>query len=251
MSSLRLAIALVSAVLITGCAMQSTSISKNVSQQPERALPHRILLAEPDIRVHEISTGGIVEKVDEWSDKASQEATKSLESLAQSTNMFELVPPSRLTDAERATLEQYGALYALVAGSANLAQHSPFDAWKKRAADFDYTVGPGLADVAKNEKLDAVVFLVGTDYISSSGRKAAMVAGVLLAAFTGIVAVPASQPSFLTAGVVDMHTGEVLWFSTETRSGSGDLRDPAYVKTVVDDLFKTYPGAVKAADAKK
>ena len=177
MSPLRLAIALVSAVLITGCAMQSTSISKNVSQQPERPLPHRILLAQPDIRVHEISTGGIVEKVDEWSDKASQEATKSLESLAQSSNMFELVPPSQLTDAERATLEQYSALYILVAGSANLAQHSPFDAWKKRAADFDYTVGPGLADVAKNEKLDAVVFLVGTDYISSSGRKAAMEKG--------------------------------------------------------------------------
>ena len=173
MSLLRLAIALVSAAFITGCATQSTSISKSVSQQPERPLPHRILLAQPDIRVHEISTGGIVEKVDEWSDKASQEAAKSLESLAQSTNMFELVPPSKLTDAERDTLEQYSALYILVAGSANIAKRSPFDAWKKRAADFDYTLGPGLADIAKNEKIDAVVFLVGTDHISSSGRKAA------------------------------------------------------------------------------
>jgi hypothetical protein len=251
MSSLRLVIALVTTVSITGCANQSTSIGKGVSQQPERPLPHRILLAKPDIRVHEISTGGIVEKVDEWSDKASDEAAKSLESLAQSTNMFELVQPSKLTDAERVTLEQYSALYILVAGSANLAQHSPFDAWKKRAGDFDYTLGPGLADVAKNEKIDAVVFLVGTDHISSSGRKAAMVAGIFLAAFTGIALIPASVPSFLTAGVVDMRTGDVLWFSTETRSGSGDLRDPAYVKTVVDDLFKTYPGAVKAADAKK
>jgi hypothetical protein len=251
MTSVRLAIALLSVALITGCATQSTSLSKSVSQQSERPLPHRILLAQPDIRVHEISTGGIVEKVDEWSDKASQEATKSLEALAQSSNMFELVPPSKLTDAERATLEQYSALYILVAGSANLAQHSIYDAWKKRAADFDYTLGPGLAGVANNEKIDAVVFLVGTDHISSSGRKAAMVLGALGAALLGFGYIPTSVPSFLTVGVVDMHTGEVLWFSTETRSGSGDLRDPEYVKTVVDDLFKTYPGAVKTANAKK
>ncbi len=251
MPSSRIAIALVGAILIAGCATQNTSINKSLSKQSDRPLPRRILLAQPDIRVHEISTGGVVEKVDEWSNKASGEAAKSLEALAQSTNMFELVPSSKLSDAQRATLEQYGALYILVAGSANLAQRSPFAAWKKRAADFDYTLGPGLAGVADQEKLDAVVFVVGTDHISSAGRKAAMVVGVLAAAFTGVMIVPNSIPAFLTAGVVDMHTGDVLWFSTETRGGSDDLRDPAVVKNVIDDLFKTYPGAVKAADAKK
>ena len=251
MPSSRIAIALVGAVLIAGCATQNTSVNKSLSRQSDRPLPRRILLAQPDIRVHEISTGGVVEKVDEWSNKASDEAAKSLEALAQSTKMFELVPPSKLSDAQRATLEQYGALYVLVAGSASLAQRSPFPAWKDRAADFDYTLGPGLAGVADKERLDAVVFVVGTDHISSAGRKAAMVVGVLAAAFTGVMIVPNSVPGFLTAGVVDMHTGDVLWFSTETSGGSDDLRDPAVVKTAIDDLFKTYPGAVQSANAKK
>lgn len=243
--------ALLCAVSIVGCATHDTAINNSLSKQSDRPLPRRILLAQPDIRVHEVSTGGVIEKVDEWSNAASESAAKSVEGLAKSTNMFELVPPSTLADDELTLLEQYSALYILVAGSANLAQRSPYAAWKQRAADFDYTLGPGLAAVADREKLDAVVFLVGTDHISSAGRKAAMVVGVVSTALLGFGYIPTSIPSFMTAGVVDMRTGEVLWFSTETRQGSDDLRDPAVVNHVVDDLFKTYPGSVKAADAKK
>jgi len=250
MPSLRLALALAGA-LIAGCASQSTSISKTLSQQAERPLPHRILLAEPDIRVHEVSAGELVEEVHDWSAKASAEATKSVETLAQSTSMFEAVQPSKLTDAERATLEQYSALYALVSGSAYLASHSPFGAWKKRAADFDYTLGPGMNSIADSAKLDAVVFIVGTDYISSSSRKAAMALGIALGLLAGRYVGPESKPAFLSAGVVDMRTGELLWYGTELRHGSDDLRDPAVVRSLVDDLFKTYPGAVKTTDAKK
>ncbi len=241
----------VCAALIAGCATHDTSINRSLSKQPDRPLPRRILLAHPDIRLHEVSTGGVVEKVDEWSNTASESAVKSLEALAKSTNMFELVPPSTLSDAERATLEQYSALYILVAGSANLAQRSPYAAWKQRASEFDYTLGPGLTPVADHQKLDAVVFLVGTDHISSAGRKAAMVVGVLSSALFGFGYIPTSIPAFVTAGVVDMRTGEVLWFSTETRSGGGDLRDPAIVTSVVEDLFKTYPGSASAPNAKK
>src|SRR5262249_40932063 len=160
------------------------------------------------------------------------EAAKSLEALAQSSMMFEVVQPSKLSDAERGTLEQYGSLYALVSGSAYAAQHSPYSAWKQRAADFDYTVGPGMDAISKNAKLDAVVFVVGTDYISSASRKAAMAVGIAMALFTGAYVGPNSRPAFLSAGVVDMHTGELLWYSTELRSGSDDLRDPAVVKSL-------------------
>jgi hypothetical protein len=243
--------ALAGALLVAGCASPQASINKNLSNQPDRPLPHRVLLAEPDIRVHEISVGELVEEVHEWSQKASGEAAKSVEALAQSSMMFEVVQPSKLSDAERGTLEQYGSLYALVSGSAYAAQHSPYSAWKERAADFDYTVGPGMDAISKNAKLDAVVFVVGTDYISSASRKAAMAVGIAMALFTGAYVGPNSRPAFLSAGVVDMHTGELLWYSTELRSGSDDLRDPAVIKSLVEDLFKTYPGAAKTVDAKK
>jgi hypothetical protein len=252
MSSLCVSIALAAALLLAACATHNTSVNKSLSGQPDRPLPRRVLLAQPDIRVHEISAGEVVEEVDEWSKKASEAAAKSIEALAPSTVPFELVQPAKLSDAERASLEQYSALYALVAGSAYGAQHSQFEAWRTRASDFDYTLGPGMGDVAKTAKLDAVVFVVGTDYISSASRKAAMALGVALAILGGGRYVgPESKPAFLSAGVVDMHTGELLWYSTELRRGSDDLRDPAVVKSLVDDLFKTYPGAVGTDSAKK
>jgi hypothetical protein len=251
MPSSQIYVWLLGIALVAGCATQNTSLHKNLSQHAEHPLPRRILLAQPDIQVHEISAGEVVEKVDDWSDLASNEAAKSVESVAQSTGLFEAVQPSRLSDAQRATLEQYSALYILVAGSANLARHSPYEAWQKRAADFDYTLGPGMTDLAESAKLDAVVFVVGTDYISSSSRKAAMAVGVALGLLTGRYVGPESKPAFLSAGVVDMHTGELLWYSTEVRGGGDNLRDAAVVRSLVDDLFKTYPGAAKTADASK
>jgi hypothetical protein len=251
MISMRLSVALAGALLLAGCATQKTAVNKSLTQQSERPLPHRVLLAPPEILVNEIAAGEVVEEVHEWSEKASAEAAKSVEAFAQSTRLFEVVQPSKLSDAEHATLEQYNALYALVSGSAYAAQHSQFDAWQKRAADFDYTLGPGMDGLAKSANLDAIVFVVGTDYISTASRKAAMAVGLAMGLFTGVYMGPQSRPSFLSAGVVDMHTGELLWYSTELRAGAEDLRDPKVVKGLVDDLFKTYPGAAKTANVGK
>jgi len=248
MIPMRLAVALAGALLVAACATQKTAMNKSLAEQSSRPLPHRVLLAPPEILVNEIAAGEVVEEVREWSESASAEASKSVEALAQSKELFEVVQPSKLSEAEHATLDQYSALYALVSGSAYAAQHSLFDAWKNRAADFDYTLGPGLEGVAKSANLDAIVFVVGTDYISSSSRKAAMALGVAVGLFTGVYMGPQSRPAFLSAGVVDMHTGDLLWYSTELRTGSEDLRDPKVVKSLVDDLFKTYPGTAKPAD---
>ena len=251
MISMRLAAALAGTLLLAACATQNSAINKSLAEQSARPLPHRVLLAPPEILVNEVAACELVEEVREWSEKASAEAARSVEAFAQSTSLFELVQPSSLSDAEHSTLEQYSALYALVSGSAYAAQHSMYDAWQKRAADFDYTLGPGMDGVAKSANLDAIVFVVGTDYISTASRKAAMAVGIAVSLFTGAYVGPQSRPAFLSAGVVDMHTGELLWYSTELRSGSEDLRDPKVVKGLVDDLFKTYPGAPKTDNVKK
>ena len=249
MSLLRLAGALAVAALMAGCATPKASVNQDVGKDPEKPLPHRILVIEPDIQVHEVSAGGVVEKVDDWSKEATGHALKSLENAVQSRHLFDAVQSPDLSADDKSLLEQYTGLYALVSGSAYGATHSPYSAWRDRAAQFDYTLGPGLKPFCERNKIDAAIFLVGTDYISSAGRKAAMAFGILAAAFTGIVIVPTSQPAFMSAGVVDLKTGDLLWYSTDIRSGSANLRDPAVMQSLIDDLFDTYPGAAKAADA--
>jgi len=237
------------ALLITGCATPKGSLHQGFAKNPGHGLPHRVLLVEPDIRVHEVSAGGVVEKVDDWSRQASGLAVESLRDAAQRGNLFELVPASSVTPADQAALEQHAALYALVAGSAYGAQISSFPAWRQRGAEFDYTLGPGLAGVAQHSQVDAAVFVVGSDYISTAGRKAAMVFGILTGALTGMVIPPGSAPAFMSLGVVDMRSGELLWYSTDFRAGAADLRDAAVMKSLIDGMMQTYPGGTPASEA--
>ena len=241
MPSFRLTVALFAAALLAACAAPRTSVNQSVGKDPAKPLPGRILLVTPDIQVHEISAGGVVEKVDAWSKEASGHAVQAIESTVQSKSLFELVQSPQLSDADNVLLEQYTALYALVAGSAYGASHSQYTAWRERAAQFDYTLGPGLTAFSQRNKVDAAVFLVGTDYISTAGRKAAMAFGVIVAALAGVAIVPGSQPAFLSVGVVDMKTGDLLWFKSDIRSGSANLRDADTVKSLMDSLFDHYP----------
>ena len=82
----------------------------------------------------------------------------------------------------KAQLDQHIALYEVVAGSADITRASPIAAWRERAKDFDYTLGPGLASLAQTTGIDAAMILTGTDYIWSAGRKSAMAMGVLVGA---------------------------------------------------------------------
>ena len=58
---------------LAGCATSRTSVHRDLAQA-DRPLPRKVLLLPVEIRVHEISVGGVVEKVDDWSDQASANA---------------------------------------------------------------------------------------------------------------------------------------------------------------------------------
>jgi len=113
--------------------------------------------------------------------------------------------------------------------------------WKERAKDFDYTLGPGLAPLAEHTGIDAAMIVIGSDYISTAGRKAAMVMGVLVGALAGAAIVPSGGVSFVSVGVVDMRTGNLLWFGTD-QSGTTDFRNERDLHEMLDRMFQTYPG---------
>jgi hypothetical protein len=235
-------------IALAGCATGQTSVHRDLAQAADRPLPRKVLLLPVEIRVHEISVGGVVEKVDDWSDQASDNARRYVKSLANSRAVFEVIEAPALSPEEKAQLDQHIALYEVVAGSADLARASPIGAWRERAKDFDYTLGPGLKPLADHTGIDAAMILTGTDYISSAGRKAAMAMGVVLGALFGAVIVPQGGSSFVSVGVVDMRTGNLLWFGTD-QSGTTDLRNEQDVHRMLEQMFQTYPGL--APQAKK
>jgi hypothetical protein len=226
-----------------GCAGPQASVHEAIKGAPQERLPRKVLLMPPNITVHELSAGGVAEKVDEWTRAANQAATEVAREMESSGQHFHLVETPPMDADDEVLLEQYGALYELVMLSAYVAQQSPFTAWQERAKSFDYTLGPGLAQLREHTQADGALFIVGTDYISTAGRKAAMVMGVLLGAATGVYAGPSGAPTFLSVGVVDLRTGNVAWFATEFQVGNRDLRKKGDVDSMVRELFAKYPSA--------
>jgi hypothetical protein len=236
-------------VLLAACATpKKSALHESLAKSPDQTLPRKVLLLPVDIRLHEVSTGGVTEKVDEWSNTASTRAAQCVREEANSRHLFEIVEGPPLSPEDKAALDQYIALYDVVAGSAYVASHSVYPAWTERAKTFDYTLGPGLKDLAEHTGIDAALLVSGSDYISSSGRRAAMAMGALLGAFTGVVVMPAGGISFISVGVIDLRSGNVIWFGTD-QSGGTDFRNEADIRRMLDGLFQTYPGATQAKTA--
>ena len=239
--------------VLAGCAATpNASLHESIAGKTEQRMPRKMLLLPADIRVHEISAGGVVEKVDDWTISASNHAMKSVREIAGSKNLFEPKEVPALADSDKQVLDQHLALYELVAASADFSKSGPFAPWRERAKNFDYTLGPGLRELAERSDLDAAVIVIGSDYISSSGRKATMALGILAAALTGVAVIPVGGTAYVSVGVVDLKSGNLLWFAT-SRGQTDDLRQEQQVRAVLEKLFTGYPGAspVKAADAGK
>jgi hypothetical protein len=206
------------------------------------SMPKKILLIEPEIYVKELSVGGVAEKVDEWSVQANKNVRSALAYQISARRLFDKLDlPESLSAEEVASLDEHVALYDVVGFNAFYYGRAEFDAWKHKRTEFDYTLGSGLKVLGEKTGADAALFIVGEDYISSGGRKAARV----FAALFGVV-IPAS-PTFLSAALVDLKTGDILWMNYGTALDSKDLRKPEDVNKMMNEMFLNYPGRVDTA----
>jgi len=201
---------------------------------PSEVAPKKVVILPVDIHVNEISAGGLTEEVKEWSKAASSNIRDSLKKQLKQLNKFEAMELPELDPTQNKAVEQHIALYDQVAGSAYL-HTSSVQIWKHKIAHFDYTLGNGLDFLRQQTGADAAIFVIGNDYVSSSGR-AAM---TLFAAAMGVGI--ASGRSFLTIGIVDLKTGDLLWFD-HTLSQALNMREPADAATLVERILKNYPG---------
>ncbi|MFO1320505.1 MAG: hypothetical protein U1F52_12890 [Burkholderiales bacterium] len=239
-------ILLVTAGLLLAACQNAPSRQAMWSQAPPpelpvtRPVPARMLLLPIDLRVHEISAGNVVEKVDAWSRRATETAEAYVRTLDSQEDGLTLVAIPPLSGDEQAALDQHVALYDAVALTAYLAQRATDPVWRKRGEETDFTLGPGLKALAEKSGADAALVIIGTDYISSGGRKAAMAVTSVVGALIGIGIVPQGGQAFVSAGIFDLRTGQLLWFDTH-RSGSLDLNEEKGVRAVLDAVFRTAP----------
>lgn len=212
-----------------------SAVNPALLQSPE-ARPKKVVLLPPQVFVFELSAGGVPTRMGDWEATARDNLTSAATRLACESGLFELVPAPQLAPADLDQLEAHIGLYDRVAQSVFVYGRGEEAAWAHKKNEFDYTVGPGLAFLREQTGADAALIVLGSDYISSGGRKAAFIVGLAL----GVV-MPLGQ-SFMSAGVIDLATGDVQWMSFDA-SVSMDSRNPADVDSLMRALYQTWPGA--------
>jgi hypothetical protein len=216
----------------------------------------RVALLPPDVRVYEVSAGEVPELIDEWSTAARDNVATAVTKQLPSGGMLTIVgfDPTQ-SEIVKGEYEDASALFRAVSLSAALHTYPESGVqFETKMKQFDYCVGP-LPRMSETSGADAVLFIQASDQISSGSRVARNVALTVVGAAFGVIVVPSGGITYLSAALVDMQTGDVLWFGKHARIGVYDLRKPdsadAFVAEAFETFTKTFPGMTPGTDRRQ
>ena len=206
----------------------------------------KVIVFRPDVRVGTLRTAGLDEPNADWTDAARANILAEMKTQAKAIGLdFAFLGDLEGADAE--TLNQYRSLFIAVSSSATqhgvFGNHLPTKEIPKSAENpkrkwrVDWTLGPGIEKLQKITGGDYGLFFFTHDAYGSSGRKAA----VIFAAMWGVAAPFGVHEGY--AGLVDLRTGDLVWFNTNPAIG-GDPREAEGATKRVAQLLQDFPGSV-------
>ncbi len=227
---------------LTGCASKNFRTIPNLADRTQKI--KTIALARPDVKVYEVSAGGVRELRDEWSEKGGENVTQGI--LARFRGLpleIRILEPDSGTEREFAEVR---ALFEAVSQSVILhtynEQNNP-NIFPDKVNNFEYSVG-SIERLLQKSGADALLLLSGVDEIATGGKKAlnvlGVVTGVALGAVTGVAILPRMEGTSMRCALVDK-SGAILWYNVNGGTGT-DLRDPASSNDFVADTLKDFPG---------
>lgn len=223
-----------------GCV--STRQYTDVDFEPPQG-DYSLIVMRPDVQVGSVTTGGLVEPRADWTEQAR---TNLLRALTQQqagrggrTMVMERRDAVRGIDAKLvADLER---LHNAVGNSIIYHKYLGVRLPTKRRG-IDWTLGEDAVRFGRASGMDYALFLYAQDNVSSTGRVALQVLG-LAGCLVGFCAPQSGGSQTAFASLVDLKTGDVVWFNV-LQTGSqlpgvafGDIRTPEGAAQMVDRLL--------------
>lgn len=219
-------------IILQGCT-QSIGHHKQASFSASSLEAGKLLYIEPDVSVKELGIAN-AEEVPQWSEEGKSNLEAQIQAFLNLNTGLILVKSSNIPAEKIPMLEEYVALYGLVAAQ-HLSIQSHYDlGWKAVKPVNNFSLGEGLSFLKDESGLDIALLTVAEDYISSGGRVATQIGLALLG-----VGVPGGQ-CVVHSGIVDLETGNIQWTNT-TASTTHSLRSAENTADMVKELFKELP----------
>lgn len=249
MRKMTLGLALALSIPLAACVQ--TQQFANLQFTPPQG-EYKLLVLRPDVTVGSLTTGGMTEPRADWTEQARTNIIAALRTQQESRggNVTILEHRRDLPGVSEQQVADVERLFFAVGQSIVLHKYLGEYLPTKRRKGLDYTLGEDAVALGQKTGYDYALFLHAEDEVASTGRIAL---GVLGAAgcFIGFCAPNVGGASQLDyAGLVDLHTGDVVWFNV-VQAGSqvpgisfGDLRTPQGAAQMVERLVgRMKPGA--------
>jgi hypothetical protein len=180
------------------------------------AQTHTVAIMPLDIELFEISAGGVIEPLGDWTARAIDHVKAGLR--ARHGNARELAEDDAIAEVLR--------LHRAVS-QAVLAHHFGARKLPSKEGRLEWSLGPDVALLRERSGADFALFIWIRDTYASGARKAF---GLGLGG--GVQSAHAS--------LVDLKSGDIVWFN-RLRRLSGDLRESELAAETLDALLAEFP----------
>jgi len=225
---------------LAAAAYNQNRVATDANGNPLR-IQGSVVIVEPDIELTLVTAGGLQEPRREWSDAARRfypDAARRLlaegriEQKADFDIPDDLDPDSRLGQVIRLNEAVAYSIAEYTRPGSRLAT--------KRTKNLDWTLGTGVAELRAKTGADYALFTYIRDSYASGGRTALRILGILAGAAMGSYVDIGGGQQLGVATLVDLRTGQVVWFNLMARQ-SGDLRDAAGAEKSVRQMLEGLP----------
>jgi hypothetical protein len=202
---------------------------------------YRVIVMQPDISVGVLTAGGAFEVREDWTTTARENVTNAL--AAQQAKRGGDITIAR-TRAEAGgdpqQLSELVWLHNAVGQAIKLHKYAAVSLPTKKDK-FDWTLGETAVAYGRSTHFDYALFLTAQDSFASGGRVALQALSMIGCGF-GVCVMPTGGVQMAFVSLVDLKTGQVVWFNTLAAS-AGDIRTPDGAQKMVDALLdKMQPG---------
>jgi hypothetical protein len=205
---------------------QSKNLAPGFASLPKNATVANMPV---DIELFSISGGGVLEPKADWTEAGAKYFKAALRAKEQKLGLRTV----ELAEKDADELAEVNALHAAVAGAIAL-HHFGSLGLPTKDGKLDWSLADAVRPVKQATGADYALFSWVRDSYASGERAAAMIGLALL----GVGIAGGQQIGY--ASLVDLNTGQVVWFNRLAR-GSGDLREAERAAETVEALLDQFP----------
>lgn len=210
------------------CVLAAACTTTNVKKAPAGLIAPsagaKVLVVEPDIQLSILTFSGLAESRADWSQSARDNIQKEVQAALEGRSH----PLRNLAQGEGldGRSGQLLRLHEAVGRSIMTGQYL----LPTKRDSFDWTLGEGAQALGSRYDSDYALFVFGSGSYSSAGR---VLASALVGGPTGM--------QQLFASLVDLKTGQIVWFNSAFAGPADDMRTPAGAHGLVTALLKDIP----------